>query len=117
MNKETIMQRTYASEFGPKYHPEPEVLHLLGQLFFLDSSWHNDTCPSWTYEFNDRSTLIVFVQPADATLREWPEAKRFNVQIRDPEGDLTDYDFDTDDQGELRAHLVRLLRARGVEAE
>lgn len=43
---------------------------------WADVSWHNDTCPS----FETRNGLTVFVDYADASLREFPEAPRFSIQ-------------------------------------
>lgn len=52
-----------------------------------ETSWHNDTCPS----FQPCEGLRVFVDYADQSLSEWCEMpadqyRRFNVQRDRPEG-------------------------------
>lgn len=43
---------------------------------FTDTSWHNDTCPSFgDEEFN----LVVFIDYPDAAMREYPQAPRFTL--------------------------------------
>ena len=41
---------------------------------FVDSSWHNDACPSFT-----KGDLHLFVDYADKTLSEWPDSPRYSL--------------------------------------
>lgn len=45
---------------------------------FEDVSWHNDNCPSF---YNEADGLILFVDYADASQREFPETKRFSLNL------------------------------------
>jgi hypothetical protein len=47
---------------------------------FADSSWHNDTCPSY---INEAIGVQVFIDYVDVSKRELPEGKRFTVSDAD----------------------------------
>jgi hypothetical protein len=52
---------------------------------FVDSSWHNDACPSFT-----KGDLTVFVDYADSAMRECgPDAPRFVLVRHTSDGDVT----------------------------
>ena len=53
-----MKMRTYKNQFPDYGDMEPEILNFLIEHGFWDSSWHNDTCPSWTH---DDSGLRVFI--------------------------------------------------------
>ena len=44
-----------------------------------DISWHNDACPS----FDAGNDMVVFVDYADQSLREFPDSERFTVSDGD----------------------------------
>lgn len=112
----TPQRRTYATEFSPALAPEAEVINMMQHLGLEDTSWHNNSCPSWSYDFKDKSILTVFVQPLDCTLREFPESVRFQVQHQNPEGDwLEEKDFCTDSFTDLLAYLVVHLDSEEAE--
>ena len=52
---------------------------------YADSSWHNDTMPSWS---NEDDTLRIWVDYADASLSEWGEGRvaRFAIHQYDEYG-------------------------------
>jgi hypothetical protein len=60
-----------------------------------DTSWRNDTCPSWQKEMADRTTLKVFVDYADPARREVKGLRRFHVQEIDEDDDIGEC-FSTD---------------------
>jgi hypothetical protein len=59
---------------------------------FLDSSWHNDTCPSYT---NDALGLRIFIDYKDPALSESALGKRFNV-MRELADGSSEYIFESD---------------------
>ncbi len=48
---------------------------------FVDTSWHNDVCPSFQLDLGDGQGLRVWVDYADKTRRECPESKRFALDL------------------------------------
>ena len=62
---------------------------------FKDTSWHNDTCPSFT-----RDGLWIFVDYVDPARREFPEAPRVVVKTDDVEPALL---FEGDDMAQALA--------------
>jgi hypothetical protein len=97
--------RSHKTEF-PEVVIEPEILETLGSMFFLDASWHNDSCPSFAYEFPDRSSIQVYVAQQNPAEREFDEQQRFTVQHILEEGELLDHSFETSDLATLREYLI-----------
>lgn len=52
---------------------------------FVDSSWHNDLCPSFT---NRELGLLLYIDHMDPKEREYDDTKRFSLQGLDGEGCL-----------------------------
>jgi hypothetical protein len=55
-------------------------------LGFEDSSWHNDTCPSFSRYLGDACGsvfLIIFIEHSDPSQREFPETQRFSLMLMD----------------------------------
>lgn len=51
---------------------------------FVDSSWHNESCPSLIHELPDESRVQIFVDYIDPASREFPEnGCRFMVTATD----------------------------------
>jgi len=50
---------------------------------FVDTSWHNDTCPCFSHEM---ARLIVWVDYRDPKDRELSEAPRFTLCLIQPNG-------------------------------
>jgi len=89
---------TYREEF-PDFDPATLPTIPAG---WADISWHNDACPS----FDTGAGKFVYVDYADATLREWPESKRFIVML-DPEvRDGGDVLLATDDWSAVLAEIA-----------
>lgn len=69
---------------------------------FIDTSWHNDTCPSFRHGHH-----LVWVDWPDPREREDPEGYRFIICALDKEGRIIDGEpsFQTDDWSEVRAFI------------
>lgn len=65
---------TWKTEFGADYEPPREILW---NPALKDTSWHNDTCPSFVPYADD--SVQLFVQPRDSALRETYAETRFIV--------------------------------------
>lgn len=65
--------QTYATEF-PAWADDAECAHMAAREGWEDSSWHNDTCPSFTCD-----VFVLFIDHADRASREFPEAPRFSL--------------------------------------
>jgi hypothetical protein len=89
---------TYRAEF-PDFDPATLPAIPAG---WTDQSWHNDACPS----FNAGNGMVVFIDFADASLKEFEDTKRFTVHA-DPEiHDSNDVLFETDEWNECLAFLI-----------
>lgn len=99
---------TYREEF-PNFGEVPEVAELLARGF-VDTSWHNDSAP--TFVSRDM-TLRVWIEHAEPSLREFGEnAPRFAIERGDfnPEThvdtlDAPDLAYEGDDWSALKAAL------------
>lgn len=67
-----------------------------------DTSWHNDSCPSWR---NESLGLQLFADYADRAKRETPNDKRFALHYIDREGS-----YIREDQFESFADVERAIR-------
>lgn len=99
------MERTFRTEF-PDYLPEslPAI-----PADWKDVSWRNEACPSFAFmegaEGDSNHTLArVWIDYADATEREFPEMKRFNVTFEGGIGDSVPT-LATDDWAEVLAYV------------
>lgn len=68
---------------------------------FEDTSYRNNSCPSWT-----KGDLTIFVDYADASLREFPEFNRFNVQRFNEAADSYEDVINTDDWQDVLAAIA-----------
>jgi hypothetical protein len=99
--------RTYQSEF-PDFRSE-----WIPQLpeGFVDTSWHNDACPSFT---DDVLGLVVWINYPDADQREWEGSGRYGLTHLDEDGehaqDLS-RDIDSDDWDEIMDGIRQAMRA------
>lgn len=88
---------TFREEF-PDF--DAETLPKMPEVW-KDQSWHNDACPC----FNTKTGYIVFIDFADAAVREITDSKRFTV-IADPEiHNHNEAVLDTDDWAEVLAFV------------
>lgn len=72
---------SWKKEFGPEFHPEPAMLsHFARHSDVVDTSWHNDTCPS--FELPGRTpdeTVRIWINPENPENREYPDMPRYGV--------------------------------------
>jgi hypothetical protein len=85
--------RAYApSGFGPTHHIEQGFVDQLTALGLVDTSWGNDTAPSFAYypDGDDEAEgFRLYIDAFKAEDREDPELERFGFTV--PDGDNTDY--------------------------
>lgn len=68
---------------------------------WIDTSWHNDACPSWEVSPGGPQ---VYVDYADPKMREFPGIQRFSVHVyKDGESAIP---LVTDDWAEVLAYLA-----------
>ncbi len=93
------------TEFGPEYAVPFDVLNVLLARGWEDTSWGNDTCPSFTHA---TLALILFVDAERMADREMGTLyPRFNV-CRNDNGEATDTVFGCDDVPALLIYLATL---------
>lgn len=74
--------------------------------FFIDTSWHNDACPSIASE----AGLSIWIDYPDPEQREMPDTKRFSVSATDADGAVVGEPLlETDEWSDV----VAFLAARG----
>lgn len=74
---------------------------------FDDSTWCNDTCPSF---INEAAGLVIFIDYANPEDREFPETPRFSLGIWD-DGSTGENIIATDDWSEFQRVLAGRLSA------
>ena len=72
------MPTTFQTEF-PDY-PVADMPAMPAHGDFVDTSWHNDACPSIT---SDALGLRIWIDFADKTVREFENGPRFIVTRQD----------------------------------
>lgn len=55
---------------------------------FTDNSWHNNAMPCWVRELPDDRMMVLWIDYADASLRDHPNNARFVLHVTD--SSLTD---------------------------
>ncbi|MCA1404675.1 hypothetical protein I6F26_10260 [Ensifer sp. IC3342] len=65
---------------------------------FVDSSWHNDVCPSF---LDEQRRLQVFIDYADPGEREFPESRRFRLHRLNEHLEYVDTIAGSDDWSEM----------------
>lgn len=80
---------------------------------FECTAWHHDTCPTWhegqTANEPKRGMLMLLVDFAEPNMREFPEAKRFGLQMYADDSSAVSL-AESDDWAVIEA-WVRLVRA------
>jgi len=76
---------------------------------FVDSSWRNDICPSFT---NEALGLVLWIDFADPSRREFPHWHRYRVTTASAD-DIADL-FDSDDFAAVVAFVAAQEGARGA---
>ena len=84
---------TYRTEF-PDFDDDVHPAKAAALGFTDDTSWHNDTCPSFTCD-----VFVLFIDYADLSKREHIEAARFSIQ------DQGESVLETDDWDDVRAYV------------
>lgn len=75
---------------------------------FTDSSWHNNTCPSFSHEYPDGSALHIHIDWLDPNEREaGPDAPRYSVWLQHNEGYQVGECLMSNDWQEIIAGLSR----------
>jgi hypothetical protein len=60
---------------------------------FVDVSWHNDVCPSFSCDLNETQEMVLWVNYADENRRECG-GLQFALVVKDKENDFCDpFDF------------------------
>lgn len=88
------VHRAYVPEgFGPTHHVEQGHVEKLEALGLVDTSWGNDTAPSWSFypvgDDADREGLRVYIDAFKASDREDETLERFGFTV--PDGLMTDF--------------------------
>jgi hypothetical protein len=95
---ERQMTTTFQTEF-PDY-PVADMPALPEHGDFVDTSWHNDACPSIT---SDALGLHIWIDFADKSVREFEDGPRFIVARRDDGIVIGRTVLETDDWDEVLA--------------
>lgn len=89
----------YSKEF-PDYRGLGIIPAGLG--FPVDTSWHNDACPSFETEDGRYRLWVDYPNPKD---KEDPSLPRFGIQKQDENGDPLDYVFGAESLEDLKSFL------------
>jgi len=96
----------YLAEF-PDFRPQDMPAIPKG---FVDTSWHNDACPSFT---SDQYGLTIWVDYADPTKREYGDTHpRFIVNSQDHGVETSGPSLATDDWNEVLAFIEATVKER-----
>lgn len=91
---------TFQTEF-PDY-PVADMPAMPAHGDFVDTSWHNDTCPSIT---SDALGLHIWIDFADKSVREFEDGPRFIV-VRQGHGiEVGETILETDDWDEVLSFI------------
>ena len=59
---------------------------------FVDVSWHNDVCPSFSRDLNDTQEMVLWINYANEDRRECG-GLQFTLVVKDKENDCDPFDF------------------------
>ena len=90
------MMHSNASRFKEE-HPDFGELEFPIPIGFIDSSWHNDNCPSW---YDEQSHLKLWIDYADPDMRDSP-GPRFALQQYNSDNEFVDEILASDDYEEI----------------
>ena len=100
MRIETILEQ-YQTEF-----PDFELDVELPEGFeWVDASWHNDTCPSWTDHENN---LKLWIDYKDTDKRECEGSSRVSRCVLNNDGEVITSILDTDDYNLVLEYCKRI---------
>ena len=105
--------RTHLGEF-PDCPIEPTILRDLIVRSFTDTSWHNDTCPSFFRDLSGGNALRLWVDYRTKSLSETPDGPRFGLSLITPDDEngkmLYSSDTWTDTLEDIDRHIVRYVK-------
>lgn len=82
--------------------PDFGELDIQAPAGFNDTSYKNDTCPSFSSKkFADGSSLVLYVDYKELDKREYEDTKRFILALRDKEDTYVKDLVLTDDYAEI----------------
>lgn len=96
------MTTTFQTEF-PDY-PVTDMPAMPAHGNFVDTSWHNNACPSIT---SDDLGLHIWIDFVDKSLREFQDGPRFIVTRQDNEFETIDTVLETEEWNEVLAVIER----------
>ena len=92
--------------FGPEYDiPESYLVSALTRNGFRETSWHNDSCPSFALGRKDGASVYVYVDAVDPEERE-TGGPRFYVYVHTPDGANEPEPFETENPYEALGHAM-----------
>lgn len=91
----------FHTEF-PDY-PATEMPGVPEGYGFVETSWHNDMCPSFT---SDEIGMTLWIDYPHADDREFPDSKRFVIQSQDHGVETGEFSLNTDDWNEVLAFIA-----------
>jgi hypothetical protein len=86
-------------------------------------AWHNDTCPVWfetslaPMDSTDAATrMMIAIDYADASIREYPESPRFGLHMQDGDDCSPEIVCQSNDWSKIVAavHFIRFVRKLGL---
>ncbi len=97
------------SEFGPEFSVPVDLLNYLLALGsgWEDTSWHNDSCPTFVHE---ELGLRLWVDAEKDADREWNGMSRFAVSETDEEGSENEPLLRTDSVNEVLTFLQQMSK-------
>lgn len=105
------MSHSWMTEFNPSYQ-----LPAMPQGM-VDTSWHNDVCPSYARLREDGSdALRIWIEHPDKTQREYDEQKRFMVVTYGAEGTPGNCVLETENWGPVLMFLNTMRMLEGVRS-
>lgn len=117
------MTHLFRLEFGADVQMPVEILEALASGELLDTSWHNDVCPSFFHRdadqissATDERDLRLWVNPVNPDDREYRDAPRFIVHRLDQDCVLYEGEDVTAALTALRAEAALVMAQRLQEA-
>jgi len=102
---------SYKTEF-----PDFDYIPLLAfHEGWYDTSWHNDTCPSFERLTLDQFTIKVFFDYKNIKKREVDSGEKFYVALYDKDNDFIKDLLLTDYENELRLFLISIEYTRSAD--
>jgi hypothetical protein len=95
----------YQTEF-PGFVLPNEIAALVASGELIDTSWHNDMCPSFSPNgISPDGSVRVWVDFEDRNDREYPDGKRYLVSLHNESGEGIDNPVETDSLKEVLDYL------------